>query len=334
MTIYKKNGHYYCRGRVNGERYNKACKDARTIQEARKKEEEIRYKIKLKQSGFIKENRVYSVFFMVKLYLNACKNNATYNVAKIFSKRIISFFGLYRNICTIKPSDIISFRNHLLNIGLSKATVNRHFTAIKRAYNLMIKDGLIDYNPTNSIDKFKEDGRRNRYLSKEEWKRLYKVMPPYLRAIVTVALLSGLRKQNVLRLRWEQINFDSRTIELLKSENKGKKHIYKPISNSLYRLLLSLNPKQSGYVFINPKTNKPYTDVKKSFKTALKKANIEGVIFHDLRRTFGTWLLKEGVDIRTVQYLLDHEDISTTQRYLSLSTEYSIAAINKLDNYM
>jgi integrase len=334
MSIYKKNGKYYCRGRVNGERYNKLCDGASNSTEAKKLEDGIRYNIRLKQEGLIKEDKSFSVSFMVKKYLQACKNNSTYNIAKIFARRIIDFFGVNRNICSIKPSDIVAYRQFLLDTGKSYATVNRNFSAIKRAYNLMIKDGLISYNPTNAIERFKEDGRRNRYLSEEEWYRLRKVMPPHLLAIVITALQTGLRKQNVLRLRWEQINLDSMTIELLKSENKGKKYIQKPITKTLYRLLLSLKIKSSGYVFLNPITGKPYTDIKKSFKTALKKAGIKDFIFHDLRRTFGTWLLKKGVDLRTVQYLLDHEDISTTQRYLGLTPKYAVEAMSKLDEYM
>lgn len=334
MSIYKKNGKYYCRGRVNGERYNKSCTGASNVQEAKVIEDSIRYKIRLKQEGLLKDEKSYSVEYMMNKYLLACKRNSTYIIAKLFTKRIKEYFGESKNILDIKPTDVDKFRQSLLDAGKTMATANRHFTALKRAYNIMIKDGLINYNPTNSVKKFKEDGRRTRYLSKEEFKRLVKVMPDYLYAIVVTAIQTGFRKQNVLRLRWEQINFDSRTIELLQSENKGKKHIQKPITDTLYNLLQKLNPKPSGYVFVNPRTGKPYTDIRKAFNTALKRANITGLVFHDLRRTFGTWLIKNGVDIRTVQHLLDHEDISTTQRYLALSSEYNIEAMSKLNDYM
>ena len=68
----------------------------------------------------------------------------------------------------------------------------------------------------------------------------------------------------------------------------------------------------------------PYTDIKKFFKHALAEANIEDFHFHDLRRTMGTWLLEEGVDIRTIQFLLGHSDLSTTEKYLAISRKRNI----------
>ena len=95
-----------------------------------------------------------------------------------------------------------------------------------------------------------------------------------------------------------------------------------------------MNPKDEGYIFLNPKTGKPYTTIRKSFNTALKKANIKDFHFHDLRRTTGTWLLTNGVDIRTIQNILAHSDVSTTQRYLSLTPEQNQKAMTVLNSYM
>ncbi len=121
---------------------------------------------------------------------------------------------------------------------------------------------------------------------------------------------------------------------MLKQDNKGKKEIMQPISETLRNILMELNPKESGYIFINPKTGLPYTEVKKSFKHALKRAEIYDFHFHDLRRTMGTWLLEEGVDIRSIQALLAHSKLSTTERYLAISRKRNVDAINKLNKYI
>lgn len=63
-------------------------------------------------------------------------------------------------------------------------------------------------------------------------------------------------------------------------------------------------------------------------------SNIEDFHFHDLRRTMGTWLLEEGVDIRTIQFLLGHSDLTTTERYLAISRKRNIEAVNKLNKYI
>ena len=168
----------------------------------------------------------------------------------------------------------------------------------------------------------------------EEWERLKKELSPTALKIVSVALLTGFRKKNVLQLRWEQIDLNLRTIELLKTENKGKKHIKLPISDALYALLMELDPKPSGYVFINPDTDKPYTSIKTAFNGALDRAGIEDFHFHDLRRTVGTWMLTNGVDIRTVQSILAHSDIRTTERYLALTSEQNKKAMSVLNSYI
>lgn len=336
MGVYKNNNNkWYCRGQINGERYHLPCAGAKDKSEAKAIEDGIRFKIRQQQSGLIKSNKIYTLKFMMNKYIESCElNNKSARTAIIFTKYILLFFGEKTNVTEIKPYEIDNFKRSLLNKGRTKATVNRYISALKRAYNIMIEEDLIETNPTNKTKKLIEDNRRHRYLSHDEWNKLIIVLPPEIKSIVIVALLSGLRKNNVLQLKWEQIDMNLRTIELLKQENKGKKVIKHPISNALYKVLMALEPKEKGYVFVNPKTGLPYTSIRKSFDTALKNAGIEDAYFHDLRRTFGTWLHEEGVSIRTIQELLGHSDVSTTERYLCLTSEQNRKAMEVLDAYI
>ena len=86
------------------------------------------------------------------------------------------------------------------------------------------------------------------------------------------------------------------------------------------------------YIFVNPKTKKPYDDVKKSFKTALKKSGIEDFTFHDLRHTFASHLVMNGVDLMTIKELLGHKDIKMTMRYAHLSPDHKRLAVQKLES--
>lgn len=334
MSIYKKNNKYYCRGSVHGERYNRLCDGAATAKEAKAIEDSIRYELRLKEAGIIKEKKhKYSFSFLMNKYIKTSEaNNKSVKESKLYSKYLKLYFGENKDIESIKPSDIEEYKLYMISSGRKNATINRYLAALKRAYNIMINDELINYNPVCKVDMLVEDNKRNRYLSKKEWKLLYKELSPVNKKIVMVALLTGLRKQNVLKLRWEQIDLNLRTIELSKSENKGKKIFKIPIVDILYNLLQSLNPKESGYVFINPVTKKPYTDIKKGFSQACKRAGIKDFKFHDLRRTVGTWLLENGVDIRTIQNILAHSEISTTERYLCLSSEQNTRAMNVLSS--
>ena len=336
MGVYKKdNGKWYCRGRVEGERYHMLCDGAETKEEAKVLESAERYKIAQKHRGLVDEAKNYTLGHIMDNWVLSCKiNNKSDKEAIIKRKYICEYFGRQKNIMSIKPMDIDKFKLHLLNKGRSRATVNRYLAGIKRAYNLLIIDGLINYNPVKRGSMLDEDNKRNRYLTKTEWKRLKLALPENIYYIVVVALLTGFRLSNVLNLSWEQIDLNLGFIEVLKQDNKGRKAIRQPISENLLEVLMQLNPKKEGYLFINPDTGKPYTTIKKSFKTALLKARITNFTFHDLRRTFGTWLLQEGVDIRTIQALLAHSDISTTERYLAISPETNKLAVDKIGKYI
>ena len=333
MPIYKKNNKYYCRGSVNGQRYNKLCDGATNAKEAKVIEDDIRYKLRLKEAGIIKEKKQYSFSFLMNLYVRTCEaNNKSVKESRLYSKLLTVYFGSDTVIQSIKPSDIEEFKLYMISSGRSVATANRYLSALRRAYNIMIKNDLIDYNPVNKVDFFIEDNIRNRVLSKEEWIRLYQELSEVNRKIVLVALQTAFRLGNVLLLNWEQISLKNRLIRITKNYNKGKKIIELPINDVLYEVLSSLEPKEEGYVFINPETNKPYTSIKNGFNKACERAGIKDFHFHDLRRTAATWLLENGVDLRTIQDILGHSHISTTERYLSISSEAKVKAMNILSN--
>jgi site-specific recombinase XerD len=86
------------------------------------------------------------------------------------------------------------------------------------------------------------------------------------------------------------------------------------------------------YVFYDPKTGKPYKDVKRSFKTALRRSGIKDFHFHDLRHTFASHLVMAGVDLTTVKELLGHKDIKMTLRYAHLAPAHKKKAVEILDN--
>lgn len=102
-------------------------------------------------------------------------------------------------------------------------TVNRYLEQLKTAFRMAIDNDYLLKNPCQNIKKFPVKNYSVRYLKEDEEKRLFKALPDYLKGIVIVALNTGLRKSNILELKWEQVNFDFKFIEIL--ENKGNKHI-------------------------------------------------------------------------------------------------------------
>ena len=128
---------------------------------------------------------------------------------------------------------------------------------------------------------FEERNDRCRCLSEEEIRRLLAACPAYLRNIVQVALLTGLRKNDLLRLKWRDIGLERRILYFKEQKKRGKRGGAKVLNGDLADLLRKISQNGSEYVF-NAPNGKPLEDVKKVFRTALKKAGIADFRFHDL----------------------------------------------------
>ncbi len=143
------------------------------------------------------------------------------------------------------------------------------------------------------------------------------------------SLSTGTRKQETLTIRWDSISFDRNVITLEATNTKSKRSREIPMSDMLWNMLFEMSSKaKSVYVFPDPTTNKPYKDIKKSFKSALRRAGISGYRWHDNRHVFSNYAIQNGTDIATLSQILGHQDIKTTMRYISPTNETKFMAVN------
>ncbi|HEC64360.1 MAG TPA: site-specific integrase [bacterium] len=215
---------------------------------------------------------------------------------------------------------------------VSNATVNREVACLKHIFTKAIEWGMVQKNPGKKVKLLRERNTRLRYLDEKEITKLHDACAEHLKPIVTVALNTGMRKEEILSLKWKDVDFRSRIISILDTKNGESREI--PINDSIYRtLLVAKKLPDSPWVFCKS-NGKRYGNVRKAFEGARKRAGIVDFRFHDLRHTFASHLVMAGVDLRTVQELLGHKSFEMTLRYAHLSPEHKKAALDVLGKRM
>ena len=338
MSISKRDGKYYCKFQINGERHHYLCKGATSKAQAEQMENGFKYKVQQQQNGLvareeeskkggankIKLNFLYTEFMTYSKLNKISWKKDEYRINIV--KKIWSYIEYAEDV---KPKDIDILKQTLLDEGKSKVTVNRYLEILSKMFNLGKENEWLDKNPIKANMRFPDENYSVRFLTKEEEKRLLKVLPESFRKAVEADLNCGLRSDNILGLTWEQINLDLGYIEILK--NKGNKHIILPINDKLYEIL-NQTPKEKrvGYVFINPNTGDRYRNISRVWRAWMKEAKIENFRFHDLRHTVGTRLAEKGVAPAVIKEVLAHSDIKTTMRYIHITHNQLESALAKL----
>jgi len=176
---------------------------------------------------------------------------------------------------------------------------------------------------------FEEDRGRVRYLTEEEIKILLNVSPEYLKNIIKAALFTGLRKGDILNLKWSDLDLEKGLLFFNEQKKKGKLGI-KVLNSDMISLLLAISKGKSEYIFCGPDEER-LKDVKRSFHTALKRAGITDFHFHDLRHTSASHMIMRGASPKAVQKHLNHSSMAMTERYAHLSPDFQSRRLNVLN---
>jgi integrase len=207
------------------------------------------------------------------------------------------------------------------------ATVNRVLALLKHLFTKAIDFGFITSNPIKGIKFFKESQGRTRYLNNHEIGALLNECSGLLKSTVMTAIHTGMRRGEILNLKWQDVDIINRIITVTHTKNNLVRNI--PISETLFNELMQL-PRNSEYVFANPDGSR-CRNLRHQFEAALKKANLTGVCWYTLRHTFASHLVMNGVDLRTIADLLGDKTIQMVMRYAHLSRSHLQDAIGKLD---
>lgn len=232
-----------------------------------------------------------------------------------------------KNMNTIDENDLTIFFSKLkIDRNLSKTSVNRYRAKLNSIFNHAIRSKIITYNPVRYTPKSKEYPR-NRVLSEEEICRLMDCCKQSsnheLYMIVLVAIYTGMRYSNVVSMKKNSIH--GQVYYLDGKETKSGKNQKIILNSQLFELLNDFMAK-----YDNGDSVFKCRHIKRSFNTALERAGINNFHFHDLRRTFATYLLDKGTNLKIIQEALGHSSIKMTEIYLAPNEQKSIDAIEAL----
>ena len=216
--------------------------------------------------------------------------------------------------------------------GRSDVSVNRELEVLRHMLNKAIEWGMLDENPfTRFKDSpfFEERNDRVRFLEKDEIERLLDVSPLYLANLIKGAIFTGLRKGDLLNLKWSDVNLE-RGFMNYREQKKRDKLGFKYLNEDMIGLLMEIPKGESDFIFLGS-DGKPLRDIKRSFHTALKRAGIKDFRWHDLRHTSASHLLMRGASMKTVQEHLGHTTMAMTQRYSHLSGDFQKEEVNRLN---
>jgi len=282
----------------------------------------------------VKHHKKIKFLEFADLYLKnyARVNKRSWKNDKSYLKGMKKFFKKFY-LDEITSLSVERFKSWKLNQDVTKSTVNRYLAVLRKMLNVAKE---WEYLPESRIIKFKlyseTDNLKERILRPEEEKNLFEAINPstkYLKLILRVALHTGMRRGEILNLKWSQIDLDKKVIRV--ERTKSGKIRFIPINELLMReFLLQKQTKSSKFVFTNAATGKQFVDIKRAFLGACKRAGIENLRFHDLRHTFASRLVENGVDIITVKTLLGHSSVRITERYLHTQGEQKKKAVETL----
>ena len=286
------------------------------------------HKSELIKNGYdISKKKTYYLSELIDNYKEYCIAHYTRPTERNYVLDMLYKLIGNKAIDKITASDIEKYIN--LRIGKVKnSTINRDMDTIFRVFSLAIENEQINVNPCRRVKKLRIENPTERYLTKEEEIKLLACCNPMMKVIVMTALYTGLRQNELLSLKWQDIFFNENYLIALNTKNNKPREI--PIVPKLRVELLSLKH-ISEYVFTSPSTCSKYKNIKKTFARTVKRAQIPHITFHQLRHTTASRLNEIGVDIVTIQRILDHADIKTTMRYIH-NSNFSIANAFKLLN--
>lgn len=227
-----------------------------------------------------------------------------------------------------KAAQIREFLDHRAGLPLkggrvrAKDTINRELSILSSVFSLAITEEWVSENPCTRVKRHKKPPARLLYWTEAEEAR---VMPyltnerGHLRAMVTVALYTGMRREEFLSLKVEHCDFENQVIHVYAPKTRTIRYIGMEPNVAEELRALCRGKENAEFVFVNARTGRRFRDPKNGVKKAAALAGVKVIDWHGLRHTRGTRLALRGMNAFQIAAELGHNDVRTSQIYIHLA---------------
>jgi len=325
---------YWVNGKERKESIGKVGTVTKTIAQARL--EERRRQIRLGQLDMLQAKIPTLEDFTENYieYVRDIKQNRSWKCAILYLNSLNKAFG-NKKLSQITSRDIDDYKLARLK-NLKPASVNRELACLSHLFNLAKRQNrFFGENPVSISKLLPENNLVERIITRHEEESLLKNSSDELRAIIICALQTGMRKNEIITLTWDNVDLKSNIITVEHTNTKNKKTRKIPVNSRLRKILLEQRLKvgKSNYVFLSSKGNpyKRHDSLKQAYTGACKRAGITKLRFHDLRHSCATRMIETGASIVAVSRILGHADLKTTMRYAHPENSLKDAVENLLN---
>jgi integrase len=195
-------------------------------------------------------------------------------------------------------------------------TLDRKVDLLKRILDYAAACGRLTENPVSSVKLLRVPNVRRVVLDEEAFQRIHAAAEPWLQPILLLAFDSGMRKSEVLNLRWSQLDLRAGAVRLEAGDTKTEEPRVVYLTSRVLEMLAGL-PRQlrSEFVFVNPTTGKTWADIQGAFERAREASGMKGIWVHDLRRSFVTLARRSGLPESVVARFSGHRSAAVFKRY-------------------
>jgi len=273
------------------------------------------------------------------------KNKASARDDAVRLKHLVDEFGSCK-AGQVKPLMVDNFRVKMIKTVSKKTgkpysgtTINKMVSLARRIYYLAMDAEVIKTNPFARRGTFKEEPK-GQYIPNHEFWAIHKNLRAYLKPVILVGYLTGMRRGEILELTWNRVNIREGYIDLTPEDTKTEepRRIYFNSIEILRNIFIEMDNKQhkgQDLVFTKEDGNPvPKYYIQRLFKKACKEAGFGPYRLHDLRHTFNTNMLKAGVDQTVTMKLTGHKTNAMFLRYSHIDDEMGELAMGKLNGFL